>query len=635
MPDAGRSKRGARDPRRIRASRAAVAGVIALSLVAACTGGPPAAGPDAGTVPIKPDVAVTATDDGISVTVPAGATDAEALSVAAVGVPVVDLPDFLRPVGSAAQVELAGGSLRKPATVRFPIPSDVDHSTGRPVVLWENGDGSWRWLPTDWTPGAAVVTGTTDHFSLGYLAWIDAGALRQVIEQELTSVIAARANVAQPSCGDESAARADGVKVTSDLGDSIKWCFGVQDGKRLLKIANNRRTYTQISFPEGWVVPEGATRGPALDPGQLDLLLGKTLGVAGRKGMDLRVIDAGDTLTLEVPAGSAGEAIAELSFPAWGLSAIRYGVETYAMLLSGTHPEASKLNNWDDVLRALGESNAAGELIVAAGRCAEGFDAVAAAPPPGVSRELVLAAWDCVALLLKSNPTVAGSRAFGWSKIVETAVDVLSVALGGGALLTTIVRQIADNVISLGGKVDDYMYNVRISRPAAPAFGRDTAIGIHGAGVVKAGMTIREAEKATGRKWVISHFETFEGLCYVATPQGLEQTFSAQIDNEVAPADPRDGVIGRISSYDDMTAPARTVSGIRIGDSLDKVRQAYGDTMSTEPHQYAWGGPGIYVTVDLPGEPDHRLRLALADGRTVDEIHGGFRHVVDLAEGCA
>ncbi|MFF5182154.1 hypothetical protein ACFY2Q_29470 [Micromonospora sp. NPDC000316] len=83
--------------------------------------------------------------------------------------------------------------------------------------------------------------------------------------------------MAQPKCGDEAAARTEGVQVTSDGEDRVKWCFGVQDGRRVLKVANNTRAYLQISYPSGWKVVNGSAT--SFSTGTVARALGMTAAV--------------------------------------------------------------------------------------------------------------------------------------------------------------------------------------------------------------------------------------------------------------------------------------------------------------------------------------------------------------------
>lgn len=124
-----------------------------------------------------------------------------------------------------------------------------------------------------------------------------------------SNYITGRAGVSQPNCGDEQAVREGGVTVTSSRSDRIKWCFGLDQGERLVKVSNNTGNFEQMSFPAGWKVVGGLS--VSMDGDTAARAFGST--IPAEKGTHSRIVDGGDTLTLRVPAGEGGVVHSEVS----------------------------------------------------------------------------------------------------------------------------------------------------------------------------------------------------------------------------------------------------------------------------------------------------------------------------------
>jgi len=98
------------------------------------------------------------------------------------------------------------------------------------------------------------VTAQTTHFSSGFLVLLDKPGTAKDLSEYFTNYITGRSGVKQPGCGDERSPRDAGVKVTSDRGDRVLWCFGQEDGRRVLKVSNNTRTFAEVTYPSRWKV---------------------------------------------------------------------------------------------------------------------------------------------------------------------------------------------------------------------------------------------------------------------------------------------------------------------------------------------------------------------------------------------
>ena len=127
-------------------------------------------------------------------------------------------------------------------------------------------------LPTTLTPDHRHVVARVPHFSFisAFVVKVKelATTLKETILDGLTSNFNAQAT--PPLCQDESGAREDGYAIASDSKNTIYWCFGVEDGKRVLRVVNNRRYPLAVSHPGMSVIDTGSTR---LDFSRLSRLL--------------------------------------------------------------------------------------------------------------------------------------------------------------------------------------------------------------------------------------------------------------------------------------------------------------------------------------------------------------------------
>ena len=155
---------------------------------------------------------------------------------------------------------------------------------------------------------------------------------------------------------------------------------------------------------------------------------------------------------------------------------------------------------------------------------------------------------------------------------------------------------------------------------------------LRGVGPVHAGMTVREAEQAAGVSFEISAFEAFEGHCYYARVDGLENLsfMAGSAAGGPPPTDPRDGVILRAEANG---GPWRTEAGVDVGSTEDDVIAAYSD-IETEPHVYQPGGH--YLTINGTGaDAGYGIRFETNPELVVENIFAGDAGAITAIEGCA
>ena len=445
--------------------------VIALvvgALLAGCTGsGDPGGGSRQSSVPVTADAAASASAAGVTVALPVGAASgAGTLTVepAEVG-SLDDVPEGVAPV-LAVNVSLKGIQLQQPATVSFPVPAGWAAGTSDPlVVMWQDGKGGWRLLPFE--RNGEVVTAQTEHFSWGFLGTVDVQQWAAKARTSLGNYLSGRSGVEQPSCGDEKAARPAGVSVKSDGGDAVKWCFGVQDGKTVLKIANNRRTFATVTFPAAWKVKDTGT--PSISPDAAARVLGTAAAefVQLGKGQNARTINGGDTLTLVVGKTGSGTATVEGDFIAWAFSAIVFGIDVYTGVAGSLGVKTSVADTWERFANTVTGGGDTGYLAAFLGCTRTLSETVGEADPDtglvNAADKALLLLWGCLPKLMTADLKEVGNLMFGAGALLQVIGGVVGLVLSAVHLLVTGARELWDSFATFGGK-SNVAYKIRIKR---------------------------------------------------------------------------------------------------------------------------------------------------------------------------
>lgn len=400
-----------------------------------------------------------------SVTIPPGGVSSDATLEISTQDPPASRPG-LTPVGRGLSVTLQDAELTGEATVSFVASASDFPDDTVPVVVWEDGDGGWRWLPTSPVADGRVVA-TTDHFSSGFLARLDPRALATDLADGVRDYVTGRSGVAQPACGDEQAARAV-VDVTSDGGDAVKWCLGLENGRTVLKIANNRRTFAQITYPDSWQVQEGLKASISSDA--LVRALGTGAASLGLRGRDARVIDGGDTLTLVIPDGDDGRATVEASLTSWALTGIKFGVDVWmsaAGVASGKLDDAAQ-GSWERIANAINRGDDLDGYGAALAACGEGVQENFTEDIDGaeILGALVEFQIDCVPALMQADIEETGFTMFGLGFVLGLVEKVVSLVATAANLVLTGLREIWDNIASFGGR-SDAIYDILVTGLAA------------------------------------------------------------------------------------------------------------------------------------------------------------------------
>lgn len=149
----------------------------------------------------------------------------------------------------------------------------------------------------------------------------------------------------------------------------------------------------------------------------------------------------------------------------------------------------------------------------------------------------------------------------------------------------------------------------------------DTPLDIDGIGPIKTGMTVKEAEKASGAKLKI--FDELDNPdCVTAQIVGGKEGISLMV---------AEGKIARIDVIDKATN--KTPGGAAIGWTEDQVKKLYGKAVKVTKHAYV---DGHYLTIKSADPKQSKLRYVFeTDHGKVTQFRSGREPEVEYVEGCA
>ena len=427
--------------------------------------------PSAGSVTaIEPASPTVASLGDFTVTIPAaGTTGPGELSLAEAGAaPELDVPGLTFVNGLS--VVISGTELSTTATVTLENaePSQPD---ALPIVVWEDPDGGVQLLPTEVRSagGTSVIEATTDHFSMGWFGWLDPSALAEEALDEFSGYFTGRANVEQPTCTDEEGLR-DSIDVSSDEGDAIKWCAGLSEGKASVTIANNRRTFTQVSVPREWTISDDDN---GVSIAQIVRTLGtgaETFAAAFPADRTIVLISAGQSMTFTAPTAEPTSAtlIARSSMAGYLLQILAQALDMWG----GMMKKFGVTNPWNGNMLELLRGAAVGvpgELYTAWADCFRSFtDNVSGEPwnSPESERipKLTLFAIDCFSAISEAGITSAPGMSGLAASAASTLAGVVGSVMGLMNSLSASVRGLYDEITALGeGRTTTY--SIRLQGP--------------------------------------------------------------------------------------------------------------------------------------------------------------------------
>ena len=154
---------------------------------------------------------------------------------------------------------------------------------------------------------------------------------------------------------------------------------------------------------------------------------------------------------------------------------------------------------------------------------------------------------------------------------------------------------------------------------------------LRGVGPIEAGMTVHEAEQASGVRFTLSPMTATSGRCSTATPAGLDGlTFVVLAPGGAAATDPKAGTIARAAA---TAPPFATVSNARVGSTLAEARSLYAGRY--EEIRFGRGGVALTVKGRSGADADKGVRIESTDGQQVTSLASGLLTALAAPDGCA
>lgn len=230
-----------RSPRRHSVLVSALLALLVILTTSACGGGkaaqPPPTKPSATVATAAPDLPAKATGlpDGTKLVV----------SDTSAGAGTTENLDFVSPVYTLEP----NGPLDKPAVVTLRLDHAVPANVPVVVASRDSDAGPWDYQSGTLTSDQKHVEYTARRLSRVGVLGIDVEGALTRLETDLGAGLAPGLDHTSksPDCAGERAARKDGYAVASGKQKTLSWCFGLENGKRVLKITNRRRTPVSVT----------------------------------------------------------------------------------------------------------------------------------------------------------------------------------------------------------------------------------------------------------------------------------------------------------------------------------------------------------------------------------------------------
>ena len=164
--------------------------------------------------------------------------------------------------------------------------------------------------------------------------------------------------------------------------------------------------------------------------------------------------------------------------------------------------------------------------------------------------------------------------------------------------------------------------------PGPPRLVPTSRFDLRGVGPIEAGMTVHDAEQASQVRLALSPIAATSGRCSTAGAiDGLQ--FTVLAPGGATSGDPKAGTIARGVA----TVPSfATVSGARVGQSLDEVRGIYAGRFE----ELRFGRTGVALTIKgrSAADRDFGVRIESTDGQRVTSIASGRLTALAAPDGC-
>ena len=317
-------------------------GLVALTLMlaTACSAGSGqsrSTQPDSSSTKVSPDDAATLhLAGGLAVNVPRGTVAGRGTLLGMTTAAPSAAPRGMTLAGPTYDLRIAQTRLTGRVRLTVPVPPPaVTGPAGGPddalLAFYNTAKGSWQPIAATYHSATHSLTATSPHLSLWSALRLDASTVLSQATNLLKGFIGAADTTAQPACPGTSQLSADGIKTSSDKGNLVKWCAGVNpSGAPLLRVADNRSYAMETTYPAAW----RAARTGAADPVTRQIIdsVARLLSPAS-SGEASIIIPGGGTVQFTAPQGASGEADTIPSGEGYLIDAFLYGAETLAMTM--------------------------------------------------------------------------------------------------------------------------------------------------------------------------------------------------------------------------------------------------------------------------------------------------------------
>lgn len=142
-----------------------------------------------------------------------------------------------------------GGNLSAAITLTFKLTRRLQPGDVALLATSESDHDSWILVQPTISQDGWYATVQTNHLSRWQVLWFDVTQAASDFKAEFLDSLSgdATTQAQQPHCDNEAAARQDDYVITRSAKDTLYWCFGVEDGQRVLKIVNRMRYPLEVS----------------------------------------------------------------------------------------------------------------------------------------------------------------------------------------------------------------------------------------------------------------------------------------------------------------------------------------------------------------------------------------------------
>ncbi|MEO5610203.1 MAG: hypothetical protein ABIQ92_11165 [Ornithinibacter sp.] len=232
-----------RSRRRIPAARPLLAALLVLALTACGSSGSGDSG-NRGAPATQPSTAPV--DSAVKVVGLPEGTEASVKDTAAAGGDGENLT-FVSPLYTLAP----GGALESPVTVRLELDNALPTDATVLVATRDTDQQPYKFVRAYLTTDQQHVQFTTRTLNQVGAVSVDVPSALESLQTDVRSGLAAGvvASVRRPACQGAGEARKDGYSIAASPKKTLFACFGVEGGKRVVKLTNRRRVPVQVSHP--------------------------------------------------------------------------------------------------------------------------------------------------------------------------------------------------------------------------------------------------------------------------------------------------------------------------------------------------------------------------------------------------